>query len=95
MRAKYIQGFLESKLESNYNATLGRSSSDWRKNTYATKKLQAANLDGLCGFLCSLTSTCDRFVVDGPNCHMGNMATTNGSVTATIDNAWKSYSKLI
>ena len=95
MRAKYIQGFLESKLKSEYNVALGISSSDWGKNTYGINKLKAANLDGLCGFLCSLTSTCDRFVVDGPNCHMGNVATTNGSVTATIDNAWKGYSKQI
>ena len=89
----YIQGFLKSKLESNYNAFLGQSSSTWGQYVQEHKKLEAVNLDGLCGFLCSQSSTCDRFVVDGPNCHMGNTATTDGLVTNTIANAWTIWVK--
>ena len=87
-----IKGFLESKLKSNYNHLLGLSSTNWGQNIHKTEKLPTSNLDGLCGFLCSLTSTCNRFVVDGPNCHMGNL-TTGGSVTSTSDNAWTAYQK--
>ena len=89
----YIQGFLETKLEGNYNAVMGLSSSDWGKHVQDVKTLPAIKLDGLCGFLCSLNSTCDRFVVDGPNCHTGQNATTDGSVTNTFDKVWTTWVK--
>ena len=89
----YIQGFLETKLESNYNALMGQSSSDWGKHIQDVKKLPSIKLDGLCGFLCSLKSTCDRFVVDGPNCQMGQNTTTDGSVTSTFDKVWTTWVK--
>ena len=89
----YIQGFLETKLEGNYNALMGQSSTDWGKHIQDVMKLPSIKLDGLCGFLCSLKSTCDRFVVDGPNCHIGHNATTDGSVTSTFDKVWTTWVK--
>ena len=89
-----IQGFLKSKLESKYSAMLGLSSSEWGQSINEMEKLPAVNLDGLCGFVCGLKATCDRFVVDGPNCYMGHSTTTDGSVTNTIDDVWTAYQKI-
>ena len=89
----YIQGFLETKLEGSFNALMGQSSSEWGKHIQDVKKLPSTKLDGLCGFLCSLKATCDRFVVDGPNCHMGQNTTTDGSVAITFDKVWTTWVK--
>ena len=39
--ACYIQGFLETKLEGNYNALMGQYSSVWGKHIQDVKKLPA------------------------------------------------------
>ena len=61
-----------------------RTSEAWSKHIYETKVLPTANLEGLCAFFCNQTSSCEMFVIDGANCHMGNRNTSNGSV-APVD----------
>ena len=58
-----------------------RTSAAWSKHIYETKVLPITKLGGLCAFFCNQTSSCEMFVIDGANCHMGNHNTTNGSVT--------------
>ena len=65
---------------------------EWKNGIYETMTFPSGDITYHCHLMCALKSTCEVFVVNGRNCHLGNKTTFGGSPTI-LGKQWTLYMK--